>query len=282
MSEAFIRFEHDGWERVAGRYETAWSALTRPFVAPLLDAARVEPGDRVLDVACGPGYAAGCAVDRGARAIGVDFSEEMVRLARARRPDLDVRVGDACALAFPDGAFDAVVMNFGVLHLAEPEAAFREAARVLAPGGRLAFTVWAGPEHSPGAAIVDNAVRAHARANAGLPEGPRYFAYEREADVSAIVRRCGFDGRTVAFRTETVSWRVPHPEFLFEAERDAGVRTAAVLAAQSPRALEAIRRDIREAVLPLARGGAYEIPFAAHVIAASVAQSARRGSARSR
>jgi len=282
VSDAFTRFEHDGWERVAARYEAAWSALTRPFVAPLLDAAGVEPGDRVLDVACGPGYAAGCAVDRGARAIGVDFSAEMVRLARARRPDLDVRVGDAQALPFPAGSFDAVVMNFGALHLAEPEAAFREAARVLAPGGRLAFTVWAGPEHSQGAAIVDAAVRAHASADAALPDGPPYFAYQREADVAGILGRCGFEVGSVRFRTETISWRIPHPEFLFEAERDAGVRTTAVLAAQSARALEAIRRDIREAVLPLARGGGYEIPFAAHVIAAGVAQSNGRGSDRAR
>jgi len=270
VSDAFTRFEHDGWERVAGRYEAAWSSLTRPFVAPLLDAARVGPGDRVLDVACGPGYAAGCAIDRGARAIAVDFSAEMVRLARARRPDLDVRVGDAQALDLPPGAFDAVVMNFGALHLADPGAAFREAARVLVPGGHLAFTVWADPNRSPGAAIVDAAIRAHADMRVPLPPGPPCFAYQRPADCRRILERAGFDRASVTFRTETVAWRVPSPEFVFEAERDAGVRTAALLAAQTPRVIASIRSDIRTAVAPLARGGAYEIPFAAHVIAASL------------
>src|SRR5437867_736383 len=147
---AFSQLEREGWQRVARKYEDAWSGLTRLFIPPLLQAAGVKAGSRLLDVACGPGYAAEAALALGAEAIGVDFSAEMIRLARERAPTIEFRVGDAQALDFEDNSFHAVVMNFGVLHLTNPEAAFAEARRVLRPGGRYAFTVWTGPDNCPG------------------------------------------------------------------------------------------------------------------------------------
>src|SRR5207248_2595421 len=108
----------------------------------LLDAARVAKGARVLDVACGPGYAAAAAAARGAIATGVDFSSEMVEEARGRFSGIEFLEGDAEQLAFSNSTFDAVVLNFGMLHLARPEQALAEAYRLLRPGGRVAFTVW--------------------------------------------------------------------------------------------------------------------------------------------
>jgi ubiquinone/menaquinone biosynthesis C-methylase UbiE len=95
----------------------------------------------VLDVACGPGYVAEAARERGATPIGVDFSPAMVRVARARVSDIDFRLGDATALDFEAARFDVVVANFGVIHVADPGAAFAEARRVLRPDGAFAFTV---------------------------------------------------------------------------------------------------------------------------------------------
>ena len=115
--DAFSQFEYDGWQRVADRYETAWGGLTKLFVPQLLEATRVARGSRVLDVACGPGYVAAGAHALGASCTGVDFSPEMVRLAHERNPGIEFQTGDAQALDFDDGSFDAVVMNFGVLHL---------------------------------------------------------------------------------------------------------------------------------------------------------------------
>ena len=68
---------------------------------------------------------------RGARVTAVDFSSAMVELARSQNPGIEFREGDAEALPFPEGSFDAVVMNFGMLHLASPERAVSEALRVL-------------------------------------------------------------------------------------------------------------------------------------------------------
>jgi hypothetical protein len=59
--EAFAKFEHEGWQRVAGKYDSVWASSTRQFIPPLLDAAEVTGSMVVLDVGCGPGYVAGAA-----------------------------------------------------------------------------------------------------------------------------------------------------------------------------------------------------------------------------
>lgn len=265
--DAFARLEHEGWQRVASRYEAAWSALTRAFIPHLLRAAAIAPGFKVLDLACGPGYVAEAAHALGAEALGVDFSSEMVRLARARNPGLEFREGDAQRLDLPDTAFDAVLMNFGLLHLAHPEAALAEARRVLRPGGRCAFTVWAGPERSPGARLVDSVMSAHADLSVPVPQGPDRFLYASRAACARALAGCGFDPATLSYETLTQAWQIPSAAFLFEAERHAGVRTAAILNAQGPERLSAIAAGMDRAVDGFAVAGGFAIPYVADVVA---------------
>ncbi len=268
-SNDFARFERESWERVASHYETAWSGLTRPFTPHLLEATRVTEGTRLLDVACGPGYVAEAALALGAVPIGVDFTPEMVRLARKRNPEIEFRPGDAQALDFEDDSFDAVAMNFGVLHLPDPEAAFSEAGRVLRSGGHYGFTVWAGSEESPGARIVEEAIEGYADMDVDLPEGPDYFGYGDPDESSRVLGRLGFDPASLTFRTVTVEWYVPTASFVFECERDFGVRTGALLAAQTPEVLASIQAQIEESVQAYARGEGFALPYAARVIAAT-------------
>src|SRR2546425_13368147 len=110
----------DGLNRTR-RFDDDYGSRPRQALDPLLDAAEVRSGARALDVASGPGYVAAAAAARGARVTGVDFSLAMVRLARAQNSGVKFRKGNAESLPFPDGSFDAVVMNFGMLHLARPE-----------------------------------------------------------------------------------------------------------------------------------------------------------------
>jgi SAM-dependent methyltransferase len=201
--------------------------------------------------------------------MGVDFSAEMVRLAKERNPAIEFRQGDAQDLKLEDDSFDAVVMNFGVLHLPDPEAAFSEARRVLRPGGRYGFTVWARPEESPGARIVEEAIEAHADRDVVLPQGPDYFGYGDPETCGRILSARGFDRASLGFQTVTVEWQVPTASYVFESERDFGVRTGALLARQSPKALSAIQKAIEESAQAFARGDGFALPYAAHVVTAT-------------
>ena len=140
---SFTEFEHEGWERVADKYDSVWSGSTRQFIPPLLDAAEVSGKMSILDVGCGPGYVSAAAAERGATPIGLDFSGEMIAIAKKMFPGIEFRQGDAQNLPFADASFDRVVANFALLHLANPERAMAEATRVLQSGGRFGFTTWA-------------------------------------------------------------------------------------------------------------------------------------------
>lgn len=106
-----------------------------------------RPGERVLDVATGTGWAARRAAELGAEVVGVDLGPDLVatagRLAEARGLRIDFRVGDAEKLPFPDASFDAILSTCGVMFASDPLAAAAELARVCRPGGRLAITTWA-------------------------------------------------------------------------------------------------------------------------------------------
>jgi len=98
----------------------------------------VWPGDRVLDACCGTGDLAVEAERRGGRVVGLDFSEAMLERARRKSGAIEWMQGDALALPFGDGEFDAATVGFGVRNLADLEGGLRELARVLRPGGKLA------------------------------------------------------------------------------------------------------------------------------------------------
>jgi ubiquinone/menaquinone biosynthesis C-methylase UbiE len=266
--DAFTEFEHEGWERVAGKYDSVWSTSTRQFIVPLLDAAEVRQGMAVLDVGCGPGYVSAAASELGATVLGVDFSREMVGIARQMFPRVEFREGDAQKLAFPDQSFDRVLANFALLHLTNPEGACAEACRVLKPGGKFGFTTWARVEENPFVKLVDDAIQAHANLEVGLPTGPPYYLFEGREEFRKALERAGFDSASMSFKVHTIQWKVPTARFIFDAELKAGVRTAGLLARQTPETLNAIQAAIEKAVRPYACEEGFAIPKAAYVVAA--------------
>ena len=137
-ANSFHAFERQGWSResVALAYHKHFSEVTAQAIGLLLDAARVKAGARVLDVACGAGYAAAAAAKRGALATGVDFSPAQVALAAKMHPALTFREADAAALPFGEREYQAVVCNFGVPHFPSAAAFLREAGRVLSVHSR--------------------------------------------------------------------------------------------------------------------------------------------------
>jgi SAM-dependent methyltransferase len=188
ITDAFTQFEHEGWQRVANKYDSVWASLTRQFVPHLVHDAATAAGISILDVACGPGYLSDYARKLGAIPIGIDFSEQMVTIAQQMFPGISFICGDAQHLPFDAGSFDRVLINFGLLHVAKPEQACAEAARVLKRGGKFGFTVWAGPEQNPGAKIVNDAIEAHGDLNVDLPAGPPHYLYGDKEECRKVWR----------------------------------------------------------------------------------------------
>jgi ubiquinone/menaquinone biosynthesis C-methylase UbiE len=265
----FTRFEYEDWQRVAEKYDAVWSSLTRQFIPYLIDAAQVSTGLSVLDVGCGPGYVSAAVKKVGANPTGVDFSKKMIAIASSMFPEIAFREGDAQQLRFADASYDRVLMNFGLLHLSSPEKACAEAFRVVRPRGKFGFTIWAEPHENPGGKIVNDAIEAHADLNVDVPEGPSKFLYANKQECRKALERDGFHGESIIFETHLVEWDVPTPRYLFEAERDAGVRTAGLLAHQASDQLEAIKRAIEVRVRRYAKGDRFAIPMAGHIVVAS-------------
>jgi len=237
--QPFKHFEQRGWRAVAERYDAAFVGATGQSIAPMLDALGTGPGVRLLDVASGTGDAAAAAKARGASVLGVDFAAEMVALAQRKWPGVEFREGDAENLALPDAEFDAVMMNFGVLHLANPDRALAECFRVMRAGGRLAFTVWEPPPQTVPFAIVLEAVEKHGILNIGVPPGPPMFRFADSREALRVLSEVGFTN--VGFRALPITLAIAEPDDLFQFMLEAGVRTSGLLKAQSPVALDAIR-----------------------------------------
>ena len=269
LIDDFSRIEHTGWERVAGKYDDVWASLTKQFIDPLLRTIDISPGISVLDVACGPGYVAAAAQQLGAISTGVDFSREMILQARMLNPGIEFIECDAQNLPFTPETFERVSMNFGLLHFTHPEKGLSEACRVLKRGGKLGFTLWAKPEDNPGARIMNDAIEACADLSIKLPEGPPYFLYANKNECQRILQAVGFLNTSVSFETACVDWEVPSPQYYFEAELNAGVRTAALLALQSPDRLSRIRAAAEKSVQDYATRDGFAIPMTAYIVTAA-------------
>lgn len=142
------------FDRVAPRYDLANAALSLGQDAHWrrVTALAARPADaEVLDVAAGPGNVAVELVAQGAAAVvALDLSEQMLRVGYERgHAGISWVNGDAQALPFDDGRFDAVTISFGLRNVPDPAAAIAEFARVLKPGGRLVVCEFAAPTWAP-------------------------------------------------------------------------------------------------------------------------------------
>jgi len=271
MNEAidgFSKLEHDGWDRVAHKYNDTWSQITRQFIESLLDATDVNAGMKVLDVACGPGYVSNSISLRGAESTGIDFSLNMVKWAKEFHPNLKFEEGDAQQLSFPDESFDRVVMNFGILHLPYPQKAIAEAYRVLKPGGKYGFTSWGGINESPTVKVFEGVVERHANLKVPMPEAPAYDMFADSALCKNYLEMVGFDVTNFQFLPLMIKWLVPDAHFYFDAQLNAGVRRAAFLNQQSAEVLEKIERDLSKELEQFRVANGLALPFCGFIIVA--------------
>lgn len=260
---SFRDFERAGWSDrdVCAAYDDRMSSLTTQSVEPLLDAAGVSSGSRILDVATGAGYVAGAALARGAHPVGTDFSLEQLRLARRRHPAAPFAEGDADRLPFRSGSFDAVVCNYGVCHFPEPDAFFPEAYRVLRGGGTIAFAVWEMAGEAKVFGAIYGAIEACGTVDVGLPAGPNFFLFSDPAVCRRALQSAGFVECSVARIQQ--SWSAASPDDFFDTIMTGTVRAAAALKGQSPAALSAVRQHVRRALGGFRQGDQYVVPMPA-------------------
>lgn len=228
----FNEFERVGWEASASQYESAFTPLTRQTIPTFLEALGGVDGKAVLEVACGPGDLAIALSEAGAVTTACDIANAMVAMASARPAASAVQffVDDAERLTqVPDASQDAVVMSYGILHLADPQAAIESAGRVLRPGGVYAFSCWQPPSEARGFAAVLEAVKSSGAVLPPIPQGPDFFQFADPAAMRSALEAAGFID--VKVRDVAQTWQLPSGVALFEAFEQGTARTGGMLRA---------------------------------------------------
>ena len=191
-----------GWDEHADFVDRRSRALTDK----LLDLADPRPGERVLELACGPGglgLAAAERVGEGGAVVLSDVASEMIAIAARRAADLGLdnvttAVLDIEHIDQPDASYDVVLCREGLMFALDPGQAAREIRRVLRPGGRVALAVWGPRERNPWLGTVLDAVTAQTGAPVPPPGIPGPFALEDAAKLSALLEDAGLRGVTVS------------------------------------------------------------------------------------
>jgi ubiquinone/menaquinone biosynthesis C-methylase UbiE len=208
-----------GWDATVEQYERFLVPFFARFAADALRLVGVRPGQRVLDVAAGPGTLALPAARLGATVVAVDFAPGMVeRLRRNAREaglaDLAAAVMDGQALALPDGSFDAAFSLFGLMFFPDRAAGFRELRRVLRPGGTAAVGVWSTRGIGIGPFLARAARQALPASSA--PAAPRRaLSLEDPEGFARELRAAGF--ARVELQTVAHPWEVPNAEAVWDA-----------------------------------------------------------------
>jgi SAM-dependent methyltransferase len=193
--------------REAGRIE----AMNGPFGEAMLNTARLEPGERVLDVGCGTGATtieAARRVGPAGAAIGVDISAAMLGVARQRPGDgIDNVVfleADAQVYPFDEGTFDAVISRFGTMFFDDAEAAFANLGHAVRPDGRLVI-VCPDPPKSEWVAVAFAAAAPHVGLpDVGPPGAPGPFAFADGERLTTVVKAGGFRDVTLEAVTKPI------------------------------------------------------------------------------
>jgi SAM-dependent methyltransferase len=184
------------WDVRRGHVEKMKEPLTRALLASL----DLHPGQRALELGAGTGeLALRIAEQVGPRGslIASDVAPGMVELIGrtvAAVSNVEVVQLDARAIHLPDASVDAVVFRMGLMLVDEPARVLSECHRVLAPGGRLALAVWAGPEHNPWLTCIGMAAMMHGLVSGGPPTGPGGpFSLADPHALEQLLRDAGFD-----------------------------------------------------------------------------------------
>jgi SAM-dependent methyltransferase len=239
-------------------------AIFAEWAPHIIEAARVKPGNRVLDVACGTGVVARTAagiVGPEGEVVGVDLNQAMLTVASRVRPDLAWRQGAVDDLPFDGDSFDAAVCQMAFMFFPDRSHAFSELGRVTRPGGRVAVVVPAALDDQPAyRQFVD--IAAH---HAGDEARALLSTYWSCGDLDALVATMTGAGIELDdARTKTGTARFDSAEDLVETEVEGSPLADRI----TPDAYSAIRRDVAAEMAAYSTPhGTFEIPLVCHVVA---------------
>ena len=202
------------------RYQSYWvPAVFSQWATDLVERAGLQPGDRVLDIACGTGVVTRLAaqrVGRGGMVAGLDLDNDMLAVARAlppvSGPVIDWREGDALSLPFSSNAFQKVLCEQGLQFFPDRAKALREMHRVLASNGRVVISVWRSLSNNPYGAALTKAVGKHLNAEAAQ-EMSSPFTLGNAEELRLLLVSAGF--RQVRIENAEIEMRInPVEEFI--------------------------------------------------------------------
>ncbi|NML25584.1 class I SAM-dependent methyltransferase [Zoogloea dura] len=241
----FKALERSGFNRIATRYADG-APLRASLQAALLDAAALQAGEHVLDLAAGPGLLARDAlrqVQPGGRVVASDIAEGMLaegcqRASAEGLPALLAAACDAEHLAFADRSFDTVLVGLGLFIFPEPARALAELRRVIRPGGRIALSVWGHRESVP---LISRAQDCIARLlPAPRVARPSVFRLGEPAVLEALLRDAGFG--SIRIEAHTLRCRFANADAYWQAFLDLAGGAAEALA-RLPDATQALLRS---------------------------------------
>lgn len=267
--EEYRRTSHQVWKAMAPGWER-WRAQLAEALTPvrewLIRELGPEPGDTVLELGAGTGetgFESAATLGDDGRLISTDFSREMVEVARRRGTQLrlanvDYRVIDAERIELDSGSVDGVLCQSTYMLAADPAAALAETRRVVRPGGRLALSVWGAPERNPWASIGGMILIERGHVPPPEPGAPGVFSMASEERTRALLNDAGF----TSVRTEEVPVRFGFRD-LDDYEQwvlDVAGPFATVVRGLPEDEREVLRARLREAFVPFATNGGYELP----------------------
>ncbi len=242
--------QRDRWMRETSRAVSTW----------LVDALRLQPGHRVLELAAGTGdtgFLAAELILPGGRLISSDRSGPMLTAARTRAAELglanvEFKLLDGEAIDLPLAAVDAVICRWGYMLMADPAAGLRETRRVLAPGGRLALAVWDRIEANPWARIPRDALIGHGLLAAPAADEPGPFALADPDRVGELLEEAGFTD----IELDAVDLLRPDPDFAtwWDGHLAMSMLARQAMAGADADVAAAVRAEVEQAV------GAYAQP----------------------
>jgi ubiquinone/menaquinone biosynthesis C-methylase UbiE len=202
-------------------------------------------------------------VGESGRVIITDFAPEMVAGARQRAQELGVenaefRVLDAERMDLETDSVDGVLCRWAYMLTTVPAAAFAETRRVLRPGGRLAFSVWAGRERNPALSLVGRVLESQGHIPPPEPGAPGAFAMADPGRIRELVVGAGFaepEVEEVSFR-----WSFADQEAYWRYLTQTSASAAPVLRSLPTTAQVAVREQVHEAALPFHSGEGYDFP----------------------